>query len=288
MMSATQERVASGSRQSTIELPSPTVWPFVLAFGIALMFAALVTTVILAYLGVVIAVYAGVGWFRQVLPHEQHQPVIVLTEAVTIEPSPARVARIQVDETHRAQLPLRTYPVSSGILGGIAGGIAMVIPAVIYSLVRFHSLWYTINLLGGMGAYGNRSPSTAELSEFHLSVFAIAFIIHLSTSLLVGLLYGALLPVWPKHPILLGGIIAPALWTGWLHSILSIVNPFFNARISWPWFAASQVLFGLVAGYTVTKRGRIKTLAQFPLAVRMGVQTPGLSGKKPEKQDEQP
>jgi hypothetical protein len=286
MMGATQERVASGTVQSTIELPAPTVWPFALAFGMALIFAALVTSVMLAYLGVVIAVYAAIGWFRQVLPHDQHESVTVVTEAVRIAASPARVTRIQVDETHRAQLPLRTYPVSSGILGGIAGGVAMVIPAVIYGLVRFHSLWYTINLLGGMGAYGNRSPSTAELSEFHLSVFAIAFIIHLTASLLVGLLYGALLPVWPKHPILLGGIIAPALWTGWLHSILSIVNPFFNARISWPWFAASQLLFGLVAGYTVTKRGRIKTLAQFPLAVRMGLQTPGLSGK-PEKQDEQ-
>lgn len=285
-MGTTQERVAPSTSQSTIELPAPTAWPFALAFGIALIFAALVTTVMLAYLGAVISLYAAVGWFRQVLPHEQHEPVTVVTEAVKIEPSPARVARIQVDETHRAQLPLRTYPVSSGILGGIAGGIAMIIPAVIYSLVRFHSPWYTINLLGGMGAYGNANPSTAELSEFHLSVFAIAFIIHLTTSLLVGLLYGALLPVWPKHPILLGGIIAPALWTGWLHSILSIVNPFFNARISWPWFAASQLLFGLVAGYTVTKRGRIKTLAQFPLAVRMGLQTPGLRGK-PEKQDEQ-
>jgi hypothetical protein len=172
-------------------------------------------------------------------------------------------------------------------LGGITGGIAMVIPAVIYSLIRFHSLWYTINLLGGMGAYGNRNPSTAELSEFHLSVFAIAVVIHLTTSLLVGLLYGALLPVWPKHPVLLGGIIAPVLWTGWLHSILSIVNPFFNARISWPWFAASQLLFGLVAGYTVTKRGRIKTLAQFPLAVRIGLQAPGLTEKARLKKDEQ-
>ena len=286
-MGATQEHIAPSTSQSTIELPAPTVWPFVLAFGMALIFAALVTSVILAYLGAVIAVYAAVGWFRQVLPHEQHEPVAVVTEAVAIERSPARVARIQVDETHRAQLPLRTYPVSSGILGGIAGGIAMIIPAVIYSLVRYHSLWYTINLLGGMGAYGSANPSTAELSEFHLSVFVIALIIHVSTSLLVGLLYGALLPVWPKHPILLGGIIAPALWTGWLHSILSIVNPFFNARISWPWFAASQLVFGLVAGYTVTKRGRIKTLAQFPLPVRMGVQTPGLMGKPPEKQDEQ-
>jgi hypothetical protein len=279
--------VISQKTEAIVDLPAPTAWPFALAVGIALIMAALVTNVMLAYLGVVIGLYAAVGWFRQVLPHEHHEAVPVVTETVPITPSTTRVRRIQVDETHRAQLPLRTYPVSSGILGGIAGGIAMIIPAVIYGLLRFHSLWYTINLLGGMGVYGNRNPSVAELSQFHLSVFLIAFVIHLSTSLLVGLLYGALLPVWPKHPILLGGIVAPTLWTGWLHSILSIVNPFFNAKISWPWFAASQLLFGLVAGWVVTRRGRIKTLAQFPLPIRLGLQTPGLRGGRREKRDEQ-
>jgi hypothetical protein len=284
-MTADHQNVTSESTRATVELPAPTVWPFALAAGIALILASLVTSAMLAYLGVIIALYSAVGWFRQVLPHEKHAPIAVVTEAVTITPSTARVARIQVDETHRAQLPLRTYPVSSGILGGIAGGIAMIIPAMIYGLARFHSIWYPINLLGGMGAFGNRTPSTAELSQFHLNVFLIALVIHAATSLLVGLLYGALLPVWPKHPILLGGIIAPALWTGGLHSILTIVNPFFNSKISWPWFAASQLLFGLVAGWTVTRRGRIKTLAQLPLPVRMGLQTPGLRGEPPAPQD---
>ncbi len=278
------EEANSDRTETTILLPSPTVYPFALAFGIALILASLVTNVLLAYLGVVIAMYSAVGWFRQVLPHEHHEPVEVIALEAPVRASTIRVGRIQVDETHRAQLPLRTYPVSSGILGGIAGGIAMVIPAEIYGLVRFHSLWYTINLLGGMGAFGGRNPSVAELSEFHLPVFAIALLIHATTSLLVGLLYGALLPVWPKHPILLGGIIAPALWTGWLHGILTIVNPFFDARISWPWFAASQLLFGLVAGWTVTKRGRMETLAQLPLAIRLGLQAPGLMGERqPEK-----
>lgn len=259
-------------------MPAPTVFPFLLAAGLTLLFAALVTHVMLAYLGVVLALYAAVGWFRQVLPREHHEVVQVVTEEVAVTTSRAQVARIQVGETHRAQLPLRTYPVSSGILGGIAGGIVMIIPAEIYGLDRFHSLWYTINLLGGMGAFGNRNPSNQELAQFHLTVFLVALLIHTTTSTLVGLLYGALLPVWPKRPILLGGIIAPALWTGGLYSALSIVNPFFNSHISWPWFAASQLLFGLVAGFTVTKRGHLKTLEQLPLSVRLGLQTPGLSG----------
>ena len=44
--------------------------------------------------------------------------------------------------------------------------------------------------------------------------------IHLVTSLLVGLLYGAALPMFPRHPILFGGVIAPILWSGLLHSVL--------------------------------------------------------------------
>ena len=64
------------------------------------------------------------------------------------------MAQIEVDETHRAQLPLQTFPISSGIKGGIAGGIAMVIPAEIYGMVRFHSIWYVVNLLGGAGVGG--------------------------------------------------------------------------------------------------------------------------------------
>ena len=47
-------------------------------------------------------------------------------------------------------------------------------------------------------------------------------------------------------------------------------------RIDWWSFAASQVIFGLVAGYVVTKLGKIKRLQQVPLAVRLGVETPGL------------
>ena len=281
----TENDTATERSQSAVELPAPTAWPIALAAGLALILAALVTNVGLAYFGIVLSVVSAVGWFRQVLPHERHEAVHVVTEPIEIATTRTRVARIEMNETHRAQLPLQTYPVSSGIIGGLAGGFAMIIPAEIYGLLRFHSLWYTVNLLGGMGAFGNRNPSTAELSHFHLTGFLIAVVIHISTSLLVGLLYGALLPVWPKHPILLGGIIAPGLWTGMLHSILSIVNPFFNEHVSWPWFAASQLFFGLVAGWTVTRRGHVKKLAQLPLAVRLGLQTPGLRGHPKDRGD---
>jgi hypothetical protein len=263
-------------RKHSVHLPVPTAWPFLMSLGLTLVFASLVTSAGLAVLGAILTVVSIVGWFREVLPHEAHEEIAVTDETVVTVPSREKVARIDVGETHRAQLPLETFPISSGIIGGIAGGIAMVIPAEIYGIIRFHSIWYVVNLLGGAGVGDWLDPTVEQMSHFRLSAFVTANIIQGATTLLVGLLYGAMLPIWPKHPILLGGILAPAAWTGLLHSVLGIVNPFLQQRIDWWSFAASQVIFGLVAGYVVTKFGKIKRLEQVPLAVRLGVETPGL------------
>ena len=276
-----------GTHSHTIQLPAPTAWPILLALGLTLVFASFVTSLGIGVLGAVLTIASAIGWFREVLPHEKHENVPVTADIVEIGQADRTVTRIQVDETHRAQLPLRTFPISSGIKGGIAGGIAMIIPAEIYGILRFHSIWYVVNLLGGAGVANWTNPTTAEMSRFHLSAFITANIIQGATTLLVGLLYGALLPVWPKRPILLGGLIAPVLWTGLLHSILGIVNPFLEQRIDWISFGLSQVFFGIVAGYTVVKLGNIKSLAQVPLAIRLGVEAPGLDPEHPGKEPRQ-
>jgi hypothetical protein len=262
-----------------IRLPAPTAWPFLLALGVTLISASLVTNFWIGALGFVLFIVSAVGWFRQMLPHEAHEDVAVEEEIISLVTPIEKVARIEVDETHRAQLPLHTFSYSSAIKGGIAGGIAMVIPAEIYGILRFHSPWYVVNLLGGAGVGTWVNPSMEELTHFRLSAFLTANIIQGSVTLLVGLLYGAMLPMWPRRPILLGGIIAPAIWTGLLHSVLGIINPYLADRIDWWSFAASQVIFGLVAGYTVVKLGHIEKLRQVPLSVRLGVETPGLQGE---------
>jgi hypothetical protein len=257
----------------TVHLPAPTAWPFLMSLGLTLIGAALVTSIWLIWLGLLLFIISAVGWFRAVLPHEAHESVPVRDEFFSFIPTYRRVARIQVDETHRAQLPLRTFPISSGIKGGVAGGIAMVIPAEIYGLIRYHSIWYVVNLLGGAGVGTWINPTVEQMSHFRLGAFITANVIQGATTLLVGILYGALLPVWPRRPILLGGIVAPVAWTGLLHSVLGLVNPFFAEHIDWWSFAASQVLFGLVAGYVVSRSGHLKELQQVPLSVRLGVET---------------
>ncbi|HSU19565.1 MAG TPA: hypothetical protein VLI45_07445 [Acidobacteriaceae bacterium] len=278
---------AGETHHGTVHLPSPTAWPILLALGFTLCFAALVTSLGLLWLGGFLVIVSSIGWFRAVLPHEAHVDIPVDTAVVEFEPAPERVARIEIGETHRAQLPLQTFTFASGIKGGIAGGIAMLIPAELYGIIRFHSVWYVVNLLGGAGVGTWTNPTMYQLTHFKLSAFITANIIQGAVTLLVGILYGAMLPVWPKRPILLGGIIAPVLWTGLLHSALGIVNPYLQQRIDWWSFAASQVIFGLVAGYTVTRLGNLTRLRQVPLPVRLGIETPGLHpedhGKEPER-----
>jgi hypothetical protein len=271
-------------RHGTVHLPEPTPWPIVLSAGMVLVLAALVMHFAVALLGLALVVAGAFGWFRDVLPYERVENIEVVTEEINIQPSRDKVTRIEVGETHRAQLPLHTYPISAGLKGGIAGGIAMVIPAEIYSLVRYHTPWYVVNLLGGAGVGGWRNPTEAQIAHFHLAAFITANVIQGVTTLLVGLLYGALLPVWPKRPMLLGGIVAPVLWTGVLRSALGIVNPYLQQHIDWWSFAASQVIFGLVAGYVVSRIGGLQRLAQLPLAVRLGVESPGLSGENDRKE----
>src|SRR5260370_18511060 len=106
-----------------VNLPAATTWPIVLAFGITLAFAGLVTSWSVSVLGAVLAINGAVGWFRNVLPHEAHESVPVLQETLVIETRRREVARVAlVPDLKRAWLPLEIYPVSAGIKGGLAGG----------------------------------------------------------------------------------------------------------------------------------------------------------------------
>ena len=127
----------------------------------------------------------------------------------------------------------------------------------------------------------------AQITHFRLSALIIATIIHIVTCLLVGLLYGAMLPMLPRHPILLGGILGPLLWTGLLHSSIGLINPFLEQKIDWGWFVVSQVAFGLVAGWVVTQQERIRTEQYLPFAVRAGLETPGMMRERERRGDKQ-
>ena len=98
----------------------------------------------------------------------------------------------------------------------------------------------------------------AQLNSFHADSFRdCLWFCTASCPSLVGLLYGAMLPMFPRRPIVLGGLIAPVLWSGLLYTILGLLNPLLASHIDWFWFIASQVAFGIVAGLVVVRQSRM-------------------------------
>jgi len=268
-------------RPSVIQLPAPTPWPFVLAFAITLLLAGLVTSFSVSVLGAILGVAGCVGWFRDVLPHEKEELIQVKADLPVISTTRREVERLPLAAgLHRAFLPLETYPASAGVKGGLAGGVAMAALACLYGFLKHGSLWYPINLLAATVYAQSLRFGSASLSAFHWDSFSLAVVIHLITSLLVGLLYGAMLPMFPRRPILLGGVIAPILWTGLLYSILGLINPLLNRVIDWPWFIASQFAFGVVAGLVVVRQERVHTRQFEPLLIRAGIEAPGAMEEK--------
>jgi hypothetical protein len=274
-----------GGSSAAVDLPAPTAWPVVVAFGVTLVFAGLVTSAAVSLLGLLSAATGLVGWFREVFPHDAHVQVRVVEAEPPVSTRRREVARLHVaPESQRAWLPLEIYPISAGVKGGLAGSVAMAAIAMLYGVVSGTSIWYPINLLAA-GFFPNAMQlTTSELAAFHLRALLTAIPIHLLTSLLVGLLYGAMLPVMARRPILLGGFIAPLFWSGLLLGILPIVNPLLQRRIDWFWFVLSQIGFGLVAGFVVSRQERVRTWQAVPLAARIGVEAPGIIAAKDEEE----
>ena len=261
----------------SVEMPAPTAWPFAMAIGTSLTFAGLLTNASVSVLGATLAIFGAVGWFREVLPHEHHEPIPLEPEEPAAIVPPTEVMRMEAaQKVQRAWLPIRIYPVSAGVKGGLAGGVAMAILAVLYGVIFYHSIWYPINLLAGSLVRAVGNPSMEAMLHFRLDWFLFALAMHITMCLLVGLLYGAMLPLLPRNPILLGGIIGPLLWTGLLYQIIGYVNPLLDQRINWWWFAVSQVGFGDCRRLVVTRQNKVLTAENIRLAMRAGIEAPGL------------
>ena len=256
-----------------VELPAPTKWPLVLALGLALIGTAMVTNVALAVLGLFLACAGAVGWFRQVLPEQVRETVQVHTEKITISSSRTTSSTSPQGNMHRKVLPVASFRITTGLEGGLAGGAAMTVPAALYGLVKYHSIWYAANLLAAGGFVSWANASNSFLSEFHMRGLLAAFVIHLVMSALIGLLYGAVLPIFPRLPILTAGLVVPLFFSAIAYSTLGIVSPILNGRIDWFWFVASQIIFGLVCGFVVNLKEKVRT-PQFrkeTFAVRAGI-----------------
>ncbi len=267
-----------GLLPKAIEAPAPTAWPMITALGLTMAFAGLVTSPVVSAVGMVLVIAGAVGWFGEVFPREHREAVEVEQAAAVAAPVRRAVAQLAVGEQgNRALLPLEIYPYSAGIKGGIAGGFVMAALAVIEGLLLHGSPWYTINILAVTGMADLANANVATLSAFNAQAFVMALIIHGVVSVLIGLLYGVLLPIVPRNPVFFGGIVAPLLWSGLLFASLKVINPVLDARIEWRWFILCQIGFGVVAGLVVSRSERIHTFQHLPFALRMGIEAPGVT-----------
>jgi hypothetical protein len=262
----------------SIEMPAPTAWPFVVAFGITLLFAGLVTHFAVSGVGLIVLLRGAFGWWRDVLPQEKHEwaPVPAAERIQPVKVAVRTVEHLRVGTGgHRVRIPAEIHPYSAGIVGGIAGGIAMAAVASVFGLISHGSIWYPINLLAA-GVVPSLSGADYEhLRQFSGLGLLAGVIMHGIFSPLVGLLYAVLLPMFPRKAGLWSGLITPLVWSALIASTLNIINPTLNERVDWTWFVASQVAFGLVCGYVVARSEKIETMQTWTFSARAGVEAPG-------------
>jgi hypothetical protein len=246
----------------------------VLAFGITLLGAGLVTHWAVSAIGIIILARAAVGWWRQVIPHEAHEFVPCRHPLEWPEPvrtSGRSVATLRVGVSHhRMHVPEKVHPYTAGVWGGLAGGAAMAALACAYGLIAQRSLWYPVNLLAGMVIPSITNASLDALRAFNGPALAVATVAHGLISILVGVLYAVTLPMFPRRAPLWAGFIVPLFWTALIAATLNLTNPVLERRVNWVWFILCQLGFGLVAGFVAAKTQRIDTMQNLPFVERAG------------------
>jgi mono/diheme cytochrome c family protein len=274
MSKATENKPAHAS-DGKVEMPAPTAWPVMLAAGITLAMLGVATSPVFSIAGGVLFFVAIIGWISQLLPgrgHEFEELATASKRPKAIAARPGTVEQLKPGVVgYRFQLPEKVHPVSAGFKGGIWGGIVMTVPALAWGLFSGNGIWFPVNLLAGMVLPGLDVGSQEEVREhlqsFLLGPFIIAIVIHITMSIGLGLIYGVILPTLPPvpgGPLVLGGIVLPALWTAASHSLMGLVNPLLHIYVDWPSFVASQFVYGIVASIIIMRSEKIPIAPRGP------------------------
>jgi hypothetical protein len=260
--------VHANDEADTVEMPKPTAAPLVLAVGIALMALGVATRPTFVVVGAVVFVVGLGRWINQLLPGRGHWREPLVASALRpqpLAPAPGDVEKLRSGMPgYRLRLPVKMHPVSAGIKGGLVGGLVMPLPALAYGLLSGHGLWWPVNLLAGVALPGVGDMSIAELERFQPTLLASGVVIHLVTSLIMGLMYGVLMPTLPSvpRPLAWGALLMPLLWSAVSFIALGQMNPGVREQIEWPWFVLSQFVFGVVAALVFMQfEGRNRVVA---------------------------
>jgi len=183
---------------------------------------------------------------------------------------------------HRVRIPEEIHPYSAGFWGGLAGGAVMAALACLYGLIAHHSIWYPINVLAGTVIPDLGNATDEQLRAFNGLAFFAGLVGHGVISVLVGILYAVMLPMFPKYAPFWAGILVPLVGTGGIATVLNLINPVMVGRINWVWFVICQLAFGLVAGYVIARSTKIHTMQSWDLAERAFIEAPGIKPPREE------
>jgi hypothetical protein len=248
----------------SVKLPQATDKPIILALGVTLLGAGLATNLALSVIGAMLFVVGLGGWIAQLLPGRGHLHEPRVEPA--LRPGPVAARPGTVDQLrpgvpgYRFQLPVKIHPISTGVKGGIVGGLVMPIPALAYGVISGHGIWFPINLLAAMLVPGISGVTVQELEQFHLGGLVLAIIIHVTLSVTFGLLFGVISPTLPPFPgaaLAAGGVLMPLLWTGLCYGFMGIADPLLERYVNWPWFIASQFVYGLAMSLVVINSQKV-------------------------------
>src|SRR5262249_16265106 len=237
------EAVQQPGSPQLIEMPRSTAGPMIVGASIVLLCAGIALSPALSIVGAIIFAVGLATWIGQLLPGGGHAPeprVPPSHRPQQIPPAPGMVEQMQEGMPgYRMRLPLKVHPISAGVKGGLLGGLLMPIPALLWGLVSRHGIWYPINLLAGMINPSVGNLPVAELERFLLGFLLVGLVIHAIMWVVIGLIYGVLLPTLPPirgGQIIWGGVVLPLLWTGASYGLMGVTNPLLQRDVDWPWF----------------------------------------------------
>ncbi|MAJ46866.1 MAG: hypothetical protein CBC35_06105 [Planctomycetes bacterium TMED75] len=254
-------------------IPAPTSAPIIFAFGTTLLFAGLVTNWFVSAVGVVCIAKGVLGWWSDVLPRESVEEIPEESYLlIDTGPEPHEASKHLDSATPgRVVLPIEIPRIRSGIIGGLAGGTAMAVVALVWGAINF-SVWMPVNLLAAMVLSSYDTFDAASLEQFSISGLFTALGIHLSMSVMVGLVLAMILPMAINFPRVFSIIVAPVTWSLVTYAAIGVLDPTLERWVNWYWFVGSQVAFGAVAGFFIARSERIQTIQYLTPAERLGLE----------------
>jgi uncharacterized membrane protein YhaH (DUF805 family) len=94
---------------------------------------------------------------------------------------------------------------------------------------------------------------------FHESWLITATAMHAAVSITFAVLLALTARRLPEisRPVAWGALLMPVLWTAYSYGLMDVVNPVLARQVDWPWFVASQFVFGIAASIVVARSEKV-------------------------------